>query len=109
MLLAELLNGALSVEDGRGLSESLGDTTDIDISGLTADSRVVGPGDLFFALDGAKTDGAQFIPQAIEAGAAAVITHHGGVPERVMPLPIIPVENARLVLARMAAHSSLVA
>ncbi len=104
MLLAELLNDALSVEDGRGLSERLGDITDLDISGLTADSRVVGPGDLFFALDGAKTDGAQFIPQAIEAGAAAVITHHGGVPERVMPVPIIPVENARLVLARMAAR-----
>ncbi len=81
MLLAELLNDALSVEDGRGLSERLGDISDLDISALTEDSRVVGPGGLFFALDGARTDGAQFIPQAIEAGAAAVITHHGGVPE----------------------------
>ncbi len=46
---------------------------DAAISGLTADSRQVKPGFLFAALPGSKVDGAQFIPQAIEAGAKAVI------------------------------------
>ena len=43
------------------------------ITGVTADSRKVGPGLLFAALPGTKIDGASFIPAAIEAGAAAVL------------------------------------
>jgi UDP-N-acetylmuramoyl-L-alanyl-D-glutamate--2,6-diaminopimelate ligase len=43
------------------------------ITGVTADSRKVGPGVLFAALPGTKIDGASFIPAAIEAGAAAVL------------------------------------
>jgi UDP-N-acetylmuramoyl-L-alanyl-D-glutamate--2,6-diaminopimelate ligase len=46
---------------------------DAAISGLTADSRQVKPGYLFAALPGSKVDGAQFIPQAVKAGASAVI------------------------------------
>ena len=36
------------------------------------DSRAVKPGDLFFALAGAKTHGARFIASAIAAGAVAI-------------------------------------
>ena len=43
------------------------------ITGVTADSRKVGPGVLFAALPGTKIDGASFIRAAIEAGAAAVL------------------------------------
>lgn len=43
------------------------------ITGLTADSRAVAPGFLFAALKGARTDGARFVPMALEAGAAAVL------------------------------------
>jgi len=46
---------------------------DPDISGLTYDSRQVTPGDLFFALPGLHTDGARFIPDALNRGASAVI------------------------------------
>ena len=37
------------------------------IQALTADSRAVGPGMLFAALPGTKSDGAKFVPQAVEA------------------------------------------
>ena len=37
----------------------------IAVTGLAVDSRVVKPGDLFFALVGTKTDGARFIEAAI--------------------------------------------
>jgi UDP-N-acetylmuramoyl-L-alanyl-D-glutamate--2,6-diaminopimelate ligase len=53
---------ALSEEAGR-----------LAISGLTADSRRVRPGDLFFALSGTNADGVRFISEAIAKGATAVV------------------------------------
>ncbi len=44
-----------------------------EISSITADSRVVKDGTLFIALKGAKLDGHQYIAQAIEQGAVAVV------------------------------------
>lgn len=43
------------------------------IAGVTADSRKVKPGFLFAALPGVAADGRAFIPQAVAAGAAAVL------------------------------------
>ncbi|WP_372706752.1 UDP-N-acetylmuramoyl-L-alanyl-D-glutamate--2,6-diaminopimelate ligase [Brevundimonas sp.] len=43
------------------------------ITGVTADSRKVGPGSLFVALPGTATDGRAYIPQALSQGAAAVL------------------------------------
>jgi UDP-N-acetylmuramoyl-L-alanyl-D-glutamate--2,6-diaminopimelate ligase len=59
----------------RRLSEIVKQDLAIDplITAVTADSRKVGPGVLFAALPGVKVDGAQFIPAAIAAGAAAVL------------------------------------
>ena len=45
----------------------------IDVKGITAASSAVGPGWIFAALPGAKTDGARFIPDAIQRGASAII------------------------------------
>ena len=46
---------------------------DVEITGLTADSRKAGPGLLFAALRGESSDGHNFIPQAVENGAAAIL------------------------------------
>src|SRR5215831_4776106 len=45
----------------------------VDVRALAVDSRKVGPGALFAALKGVAADGAQFAPQAVEGGAAAVL------------------------------------
>jgi len=47
---------------------------DPEITGVTADSRMVRPGFLFAALPGAKVDGRDFAPAAIAAGAAAILS-----------------------------------
>ncbi|MDE6098814.1 MAG: UDP-N-acetylmuramoyl-L-alanyl-D-glutamate--2,6-diaminopimelate ligase, partial [Muribaculaceae bacterium] len=45
----------------------------LDINLLTADSRQVAPGTLFVAVRGANVDGHRFIPDAISAGASAIV------------------------------------
>jgi UDP-N-acetylmuramoyl-L-alanyl-D-glutamate--2,6-diaminopimelate ligase len=54
-----------------------GDGGSQDIIGLTADSRGVGPGFLFAALPGSTVDGAAFIPDALRAGARAILAAPG--------------------------------
>jgi UDP-N-acetylmuramoyl-L-alanyl-D-glutamate--2,6-diaminopimelate ligase len=91
-----------SAADGRAL--------DIDVRGVTHDSRQAGPGWIFVALRGLKTDGAAFAPQAIAQGAAAVVTD--ALPDAGPALTEIPrgdvtrvlVKDARRALALLAAE-----
>jgi UDP-N-acetylmuramoyl-L-alanyl-D-glutamate--2,6-diaminopimelate ligase len=46
---------------------------DVPVSGVTCDSREVQPGWVFVALKGENSDGAQFLPQALRAGASAIL------------------------------------
>ena len=48
------------------------------VSGLKQDSRLVEPGDLFFAVPGLESDGRQFVKEAIRNGAVAVIYEEQG-------------------------------
>ena len=45
----------------------------IDITGVNIDSRKIKKGHLFVAIKGTQTDGHQFIPKALELGAAAIL------------------------------------
>src|SRR5262249_23495011 len=75
----------------------------LDIAGLSADSRAIKPGFLFVAVPGNKTDGLAFAPQALAAGAVAIMA------ERAPPAPlpdkvaVITVKNVRRALALAAA------
>lgn len=55
------------------------------ISGITADSRQVKPGTLFAALPGFRSDGRDFIPAAIAAGAAAILAPED-TPDQAVPV-----------------------
>jgi len=77
---------------------------DAEITGLAYDSRAVTPGALFVALRGAKSDGHDFIAQALNKGAAALMIHadraswygaHG--------LPLVVVPSTRDILPQLAA------
>jgi len=69
------------------------------VAGLALDSRRVRPGDVFFALPGAKADGARFAEAAIAAGAGAVV---GPVGARWPGATTIEVAEPRLALAQAA-------
>jgi UDP-N-acetylmuramoyl-L-alanyl-D-glutamate--2,6-diaminopimelate ligase len=71
-----------------------------DITGVTADSRKVRPGFLFAALPGSKADGRSFIPAAVSAGAAAVLS---GEAVEAAGAPVIAVEDPRRAYALAAA------
>jgi UDP-N-acetylmuramoyl-L-alanyl-D-glutamate--2,6-diaminopimelate ligase len=71
-----------------------------EVRGLAYDSRAVEPGTLFFAVPGVHVDGHDFVPQAVSAGAMAVVT------ERELPdlaVPQLIVARSRDALADAAA------
>jgi UDP-N-acetylmuramoyl-L-alanyl-D-glutamate--2,6-diaminopimelate ligase len=71
------------------------------VTGLAVDSRLVTPGDLFFALAGQRTDGARFIDQAIASGAVAIAGERP--PQNRYAVPFVTTPNPRRALARAAA------
>jgi len=77
---------------------------DVDVRGVTADSRTVKRGDLFVAIAGGKTDGLRFVVQALAAGAVAVLSERP--PNEALPghVAFVRTDNARRALALIAAE-----
>lgn len=69
-----------------------------DIIGISADSRLIKPGYVFFALSGSHAKGADFIADAVLQGAIAVVVEGGDMTVDGDAL-ILTSENARLALA----------
>src|SRR5437899_3150141 len=49
---------------------------EIDITGISFDSRAVRPGDLFCCVPGSRVDGHRFAATAVAAGARALLVQH---------------------------------
>ena len=92
MELGELLRAS-------GVAADLSGDETVEIGALAYDSRRVGPGTLFFCFPGERTDGHDFAPAAVEAGAAALVV------ERLLDLdvPQARVDDARAAMAPIAA------
>lgn len=94
MQLKEILQGIKPV--------AISGRTELDIPAIRYDSRQVQPGDLFVAICGEKLDAYDFVPSALERGAAAVMS------ERPAPAEFKPtwiqVRSARQALALAAAN-----
>ena len=74
-------------------------------TGLSADSRLIAPGDVFLAFPGDVHDGRRYIPQAVAAGASAVIWEAQGYDWPLPPdLPNLPVHGLRGLAAALAAR-----
>ncbi|WP_102335951.1 UDP-N-acetylmuramoyl-L-alanyl-D-glutamate--2,6-diaminopimelate ligase [Salimicrobium jeotgali] len=73
--------------------------SDVTITGVTMDSREVGPGDLFICIRGFKTDGHQYIFKAIEQGAAAIVAMEY---TELEDTPLIVVSDTKRAMAQIA-------
>jgi UDP-N-acetylmuramoyl-L-alanyl-D-glutamate--2,6-diaminopimelate ligase len=99
MQLFQLL-ASLTRKDAQGNLE-------VEITGLACDSRQVKPGDLFVAIKGLTADGHDFIPQALERGAVAVVVQDTRYAQHAtrntQHASCILVSNSRQALAHLAA------
>jgi UDP-N-acetylmuramoyl-L-alanyl-D-glutamate--2,6-diaminopimelate ligase len=75
-----------------------GEIPEATITGIAVDSRQVNPGDVFVATSD-RIDGHQFIPQALEKGATAVI----GSKLLTLSVPYVQVDDSRGALAHISA------
>jgi len=69
------------------------------VTGLTSDSRQVKAGMIFAAIPGTKFDGRDYIPQAIQQGAIAILSQPH-LPQ--LSVPVIERENVRLAYSQLA-------
>ena len=83
----------------QGRWQGTGDPAVVVPTGVSIDTRTLAPGDIFFALPGARVDGRQFIDSAFEKGAcAAVVSGQWGN----APADVIAVEATDLALGDLA-------
>ncbi len=80
----------------------------VPVTGISLNSRAVQPGDLYVALPGATRHGADFVSQAVDAGAVAVLTDDAGA--RLLALsndisvPVLLAEEPRSLVGRLSAQ-----
>lgn len=89
-----------TLTQGFGLRPATGDP---EITMVTEDSRQVRPGALFVAIGGTELDGHDFVGQALDRGAAAVVLERReAIPARPVAHAVVP--NTRQALAAAAAR-----
>lgn len=81
-----------------------GNSSEVFMTGISMNTGDLRKGDLFVAMPGIKTHGANFIAKAIEQGAVAVVTDSAGVNLlQDCQLPVLVLENPRAHLGDLAA------
>ncbi len=91
MKLADLLTNVRVI--------SVSGDSGVDVRAIRYDSRDAGPDSLFVAMEGQLADGNEFVPQAVAAGAVAIVSER----EPFGDVTWVRVESARVALAELAA------
>lgn len=72
-------------------------------TGISCDSRRVSPGNIFFAIDGTRLKGGDFVAEALQRGAAAIVCSMSCVlPDIPSSIPVVRVTDVRKALAESA-------
>ena len=78
---------------------------EVDVSGVTIDSRAVVEGDCFIALKGTVTDGAHYIQQSISAGAVVVLVDEASevdINRSDISVPVVSIANLTQWVSQIA-------
>ncbi|OFW59599.1 MAG: UDP-N-acetylmuramoyl-L-alanyl-D-glutamate--2,6-diaminopimelate ligase [Candidatus Solincola sediminis] len=95
MRLADLVDGFDGIRLEKGGNQ--------DIGGIAYNSQRVGPGNIFVAIEGFKTDGHLYISEALERGATALVTGEGReIPATPPGIGLIHAVDTRLALALLS-------
>jgi len=95
MLLSDLIDGVAVKQIYTPYATGL---SGVRVNGLSADSRLVKKGDLFFCLTGGSLDSHAFAKEALERGAVALVV------QRLLDLPAVQivVENSRSAMSLLS-------
>jgi UDP-N-acetylmuramoyl-L-alanyl-D-glutamate--2,6-diaminopimelate ligase len=75
----------------------------VHLTSMVVDSRQVKPGSLFVAMPGVAADGTRYIPDALRAGASALMMAADAHSDIVATVPVIRASNMRRAVSQMAA------
>lgn len=90
----------LARESGGVLSDAA--AGEVLVTGFSQDTRLLQPGEVYVALEGANFDGHTFLPQAAEAGAVAALVKKGRAGDAPVGLPLIETDDPLRALQRVA-------
>ena len=96
MILNELLKGVAYT--------TLSGSADIEIAGLSYDSRTVSQDFCFFAVAGTVVDGHNFIAKAVECGAKAVVCQHIPIEVAGCDCTFVVVEDTNVAMGAIASN-----
>ena len=95
------IDGASAARPADGGAASV--WTDVDVRGVTTDSRRVVPGGLFIPLSGDNFDGHDYVESAFQGGAAAALWAEGrDLPAALSGKPLVLVDDPLSALQRLA-------
>ncbi len=86
-----------------GADRVLGDASEVEISSVSMDSRMVGEGAIFCCVPGERFDGHHFASAAVENGASALLVEHE-IDDIPSSIPQIVVEDVRRSIGPIAAR-----
>src|SRR5262245_40260048 len=93
----------LSLEEiSKSVDGTLDGSGNVKVRGYSIDSRTLNAGEIFFAIKGPRFDGHQFVKQAFEKKAAAVVVEEGIDFE--FRMPVIRVKSTIEALQSLARH-----
>jgi len=90
-----------SLIEGLDAKLDMGASLDVPVSGFAIDNRKVAPGTVFGAFQGARVNGEDFIPAAVQSGAVAVVARPQA---KVQGAMHIASDNPRRLFAQLAAR-----
>lgn len=96
---AELISETVTLKE---LLDGIVDAPAIAVSGIAADSRILRPGEVFLACQGASSHGLDYLQQAVAAGAVAIIWDHSSLDEIVAEIPTIRIAGLAEQLGEIA-------